>query len=147
MAEWPAVKPVTGSMFPQAWRMYPNQAQHLDLAQGHLTLKRLHPKRCYNDCSQHQHPQNAEKDAGMAHTRARVDGATLVAPGDDAGPIDVGTPAWFAWLDLDTAFTFSSPSGSFTAHKERRTRGAGTGRPIVRSMAPCSARISARGRI
>ncbi|MDQ5854373.1 MAG: hypothetical protein M3380_20345, partial [Chloroflexota bacterium] len=59
----------------------------------------------------------------MAHTRARVDGATLVAAGDAAGPITVGTPAWFAWLEDATSFTYTSPSGSFTARKERRTRG------------------------
>ena len=59
----------------------------------------------------------------MAHTRARVEGATLVAAGDAAGPIPVGTPAWFAWLEDATTFTFTSPSGSFTARKERRTRG------------------------
>ncbi len=64
----------------------------------------------------------------MAHTRARVDGATLVAAPEfplagTAGPITVGTPAWFAWLEEATAFTFSSPSGSFSARKERRSRG------------------------
>ena len=59
----------------------------------------------------------------MGHTRARVDGATLVAAANDAAPILVGTPAWFAWLEDATAFTFTSPSGSFTARKERRTRG------------------------
>ncbi|MDQ5854419.1 MAG: LuxR family transcriptional regulator, partial [Chloroflexota bacterium] len=59
----------------------------------------------------------------MGHTRARVDGATLVAAADDAGPITVGTPAWFAWLETATAFTFTSPSGSFSARKERRSRG------------------------
>ncbi|HZG67154.1 MAG TPA: AAA family ATPase, partial [Herpetosiphonaceae bacterium] len=58
----------------------------------------------------------------MGHTRAQVDGATLVAAGDD-GPITVGTPVWFAWLEDATAFTFTSPSGSFSARKERRTRG------------------------
>jgi LuxR family maltose regulon positive regulatory protein len=47
----------------------------------------------------------------------------LVAAANDAAPILVGTPAWFAWLEDATAFAFSSPSGSFTAHKERRTRG------------------------
>ena len=59
----------------------------------------------------------------MGHTRARVEGATLVAAADAAGPITVGTPAWFAWLEEATAFTFSSPSGSFSARKERRSRG------------------------
>ena len=59
----------------------------------------------------------------MGHTRARVDGATLVAAADAAGAITVGTAAWFAWLEDATAFTFSSPSGSFSARKERRARG------------------------
>ena len=59
----------------------------------------------------------------MGHRRVRVDGATLVAAADDASPITVGTPAWFAWLEDATAFTFTSPSGSFSARKERRSRG------------------------
>ncbi|HEY0604095.1 MAG TPA: LuxR C-terminal-related transcriptional regulator [Herpetosiphonaceae bacterium] len=59
----------------------------------------------------------------MGHTRARVDGATLVAAGDVVGPITVGTPAWFTWLEEATAFTFTSPAGSFNARKERRIRG------------------------
>src|SRR5689334_11979629 len=59
----------------------------------------------------------------MAHTRARVDGATLVAAGETAGPITVGSAAWFSWLEEATAFTFTSASGSFTARKERRSRG------------------------
>src|SRR5919206_322436 len=59
----------------------------------------------------------------MAHTTARVEGTTLVAAAIEAGPITVGTPAWFAWLEDATAFTFTSPSGSFSARKERRTRG------------------------
>jgi LuxR family maltose regulon positive regulatory protein len=64
----------------------------------------------------------------MARTSARVEGATLVAaPGfplaGTASTITVDTPAWFAWLEDATAFTFTSPSGSFSAHKERRTRG------------------------
>ena len=59
----------------------------------------------------------------MAHTRARIDGATLVAAADAGGPIRVGTPAWFAWLEDATAFTFTSPCGSFSARKERRSRG------------------------
>src|SRR5919199_2213056 len=64
----------------------------------------------------------------MARTSARVDGTTLVAaPGVPLGAnvpmITVGTPAWFAWLEDATAFTFTSPSGSFSARKERRTRG------------------------
>src|ERR687894_2515514 len=63
------------------------------------------------------------KETGMGHARARVEGATLVAAADDAGPITVGTPAWFTWLEDATTFTFTGPSGSFIARKERRTRG------------------------
>src|SRR6478672_7535275 len=64
----------------------------------------------------------------MARTSARVDGTTLVAApgfplGAHAPTITVGTPSWFAWLQEATAFTFTSPSGSFSARKERRTRG------------------------
>ena len=55
----------------------------------------------------------------MARTTARVDGATLVASANDASPITVDTPAWFAWLEHATTFAFTSPSGSFTARKER----------------------------
>src|SRR3954468_6778194 len=63
------------------------------------------------------------KGVRMVRTSARVDGATLVAAANDGGPITVGTPAWFAWLEEATAFAFSGPSGSFSARKERRTRG------------------------
>lgn len=59
----------------------------------------------------------------MARTTARVDGTTLLIASDDADPITVGTDAWFAWLETGTAFVFTSPSGSFTARKERRARG------------------------
>ena len=59
----------------------------------------------------------------MGHTCGRVNGATLVPAADAAGPIPVGSAAWFAWLEDATAFTFTSPSGSFSARKERRTRG------------------------
>ena len=58
----------------------------------------------------------------MARASAHVDGATLVIADDDA-PITVGTPGWFAWLENARTFTFASPSGSFSARKERRTRG------------------------
>ena len=61
----------------------------------------------------------------MGDTSARVDGTTLVTAGDEAGPITVGTPAWFAWLADATAFTFTGPAGSFMARKEQRTRGGG----------------------
>src|SRR5262245_52692323 len=61
----------------------------------------------------------------MARTTARVDGATLVLPASDASPITVDTPAWFAWLEHATTFAFRSPSGRFTARKERQARGGG----------------------
>ena len=61
----------------------------------------------------------------MARTTARVDGATLVLPEREASPITVNTPAWFAWLEHATTFAFRSPSGHFTARKERQARGDG----------------------
>ena len=59
----------------------------------------------------------------MARTTARVDGMTLVIAANDTNPITVGSDAWFAWLETATAFVFTSPSGRFTARKERRDRG------------------------
>src|SRR6478672_75082 len=59
----------------------------------------------------------------MAHTTPRVAGPTLVLAANDAGPITVGAPAWFAWLESATSFAFSGPGGSFTARKENRARG------------------------
>ena len=56
----------------------------------------------------------------MARTTAQVDGSTLVIAANDTNPITVGTDAWFAWLETATAFVFTSPSGRFTARKERR---------------------------
>jgi LuxR family maltose regulon positive regulatory protein len=61
----------------------------------------------------------------MARTTAQVDGATLVFPERDAGPITVDTPEWFAWLEHATTFAFTGPSGRFTARKEQQTRGSG----------------------
>jgi LuxR family maltose regulon positive regulatory protein len=61
----------------------------------------------------------------MARTTALVDGATLMLPESDASPITVDTPAWFAWLEHATTFAFTSPSGRFTARKERQARGGG----------------------
>ena len=55
----------------------------------------------------------------MARTTPQVDGATLVLPESDASPITVDTPAWFTWLEQATTFAFTSPSGRFTARKER----------------------------
>src|SRR5215218_9028474 len=61
----------------------------------------------------------------MARATAQVDGATLIIPEHDASPITVDTPAWFAWLEQTTTFTFTSPAGRFTARKERQARGGG----------------------
>src|SRR6476619_408486 len=61
----------------------------------------------------------------MARTTALVDGARLVLAHNDASPIIVDTPAWFVWLEQATTFAFSSPSGRFTARKERQARGGG----------------------
>src|SRR6476619_1551745 len=61
----------------------------------------------------------------MARTTALVDGARLVLAHNDASPITVDTPAWFAWLERATTFAFTSPSGRFTARKERQARGGG----------------------
>ena len=61
----------------------------------------------------------------MARTTAQVDGARLILPGHHASPITVDTPAWFAWLEQATTFTFTSPAGHFTARKERQARGGG----------------------
>ena len=37
--------------------------------------------------------------------------------------VQVGTPAWYAWLSEATAFSFESSDGKFTARKERVQRG------------------------
>jgi len=36
---------------------------------------------------------------------------------------EVGSPAWFAWLDTASTFYYESRQGTFTAHCERRQRG------------------------
>ena len=83
----------------------------------------------------------------MGYTRARVNSATLVVAGSEASPITVGTPAWFAWLEDATTFTFTSPSGSFIARKERRTRGGWYWKAYRTPMAPSIKPISASWRI
>jgi LuxR family maltose regulon positive regulatory protein len=48
----------------------------------------------------------------------------LVVPGtQQESQIAVGTPAWYAWLEAATLFSFASEEGAFTARKERRQRG------------------------
>src|SRR5215468_9144347 len=39
--------------------------------------------------------------------------------------VPVGTPAWYAWLRTASTFTFCSPSGQFTARRERAGNGRG----------------------
>ena len=36
----------------------------------------------------------------------------------------VGSPAWFTWLETASSFYFEGRTGTFTAHRERRQRGA-----------------------
>ena len=59
----------------------------------------------------------------MARTTAQLDGATLVLRADDASLIPLDRLAWFAWPEHATTFAFRSPSGRFTARKERQARG------------------------
>ncbi len=42
-----------------------------------------------------------------------------------ADDIELGSPAWYAWLADEThrSFHFTHPSGGFTARKERKQRG------------------------
>src|SRR5690348_1037963 len=63
------------------------------------------------------------KDPAMARTTPRVEQGTLISPATDAGSIPVDTPAWFAWLERATIFSFNGPTGRFTARKEGRARG------------------------
>ena len=58
----------------------------------------------------------------MARTTPRIHGEILLQPGQPTDPIEVGTPAWFAWLEAATTFSFADAAGSFTARKERSGR-------------------------
>lgn len=60
----------------------------------------------------------------MAWKTPRVSEGQLRIPGE-AMTIEVGSPAWYGWLADEThcSFHFSSPSGDFTARKERKQRG------------------------
>ena len=62
----------------------------------------------------------------MAGTTPHVERDTLTVgtPGAEHA-IDVGTPAWFRWLETATAFTFVSSQGTFTARRERASNGRG----------------------
>src|SRR6266545_8076192 len=62
----------------------------------------------------------------MARTTPHVERDTLtVGPPGAEQAIEVGTPAWFRWLETATAFTFASPEGTFTARRERSSSGRG----------------------
>ena len=54
-----------------------------------------------------------------------ADGLLQGSAAGGAAGLAVGSPAWFAWLADDAArsFSFRSPSGVYTARKERRQRG------------------------
>src|SRR5215217_8603728 len=66
------------------------------------------------------------QEVRMAGTTPHVERDTLTigTPGAEHA-IDVGTPAWFRWLETATAFTFVSPRGTFTARRERSSSGRG----------------------
>src|SRR5262245_52175421 len=61
----------------------------------------------------------------MARTTARVERDTLIGGAGDSSRITIGTPAWYAWLEMATTFAFVGELGSFTARKERSTRAGG----------------------
>jgi LuxR family maltose regulon positive regulatory protein len=48
------------------------------------------------------------------------------SPPSDAGPIAVGSPAWFAWLSGATRFRLTTPQGPVTVRKERAGGGRGS---------------------
>jgi LuxR family maltose regulon positive regulatory protein len=61
----------------------------------------------------------------MTRIPSVVDGLLHGSAAAGAAGLAVGSPAWFAWLAGDAArsFSFRSPSGVYTARKERRQRG------------------------
>ena len=62
----------------------------------------------------------------MAHPTPHVEHGTLtLREPDTEHTIAVGAPAWFAWLETATAFTFASTHGIFTARRERSSSGRG----------------------
>jgi class 3 adenylate cyclase len=62
----------------------------------------------------------------MAPPTPHVEQGTLMFRRPDAEhTISVGTSAWFTWLETATAFTFTSPDGTFTARRERASSGRG----------------------
>src|SRR5829696_4608335 len=58
----------------------------------------------------------------MARATPRIHGTILLQSGQSTDSIEVGTPAWFAWLEAATTFAFAEAAGSFTARKERSGR-------------------------
>ena len=60
----------------------------------------------------------------MAHTTPVVVDNVLRASDDRSLEIQVGSPAWYGWLESATLFSFTCVQGSFTARKER-SRGNG----------------------
>lgn len=56
----------------------------------------------------------------MAHTTPAIQFDTLVYSQDGQGYLlEVGTPAWYEWLNTVTTFAYQSEQGSFTARKEQ----------------------------
>ena len=56
----------------------------------------------------------------MARTTPIVQGDVLIYQRDGAEcSLAVGTPAWYAWLEIVTTFAFSSSYGTFTARREQ----------------------------
>jgi LuxR family transcriptional regulator, maltose regulon positive regulatory protein len=53
----------------------------------------------------------------MPRILPRVKGERLYQSETDRDPIVVGTPAWYDWLEQQTAFTFVDAAGTFTARK------------------------------
>ena len=63
----------------------------------------------------------ARKDMPTIEDGLLLLGAKLPSPEEQV--IVVGSNAWYAWLELATAFTFVSEKGKFTARKEHFRRG------------------------
>ena len=60
----------------------------------------------------------------MRPTLPRVKGEQLYRSETEHDPIMIGTPAWYDWLEQQTAFTFVDAAGSFMARKSMlRTKG------------------------
>jgi hypothetical protein len=53
----------------------------------------------------------------VQRTNPIVKGGRLYQTENDGDPIDVGTPAWYDWLEHHTAFTFVARVGSITVRK------------------------------